>query len=108
MSYPLVGPKTYTLADIVRYTGHLLGKQRIVIGLPNVLGRLQGLICDFLPAALKPFSGDNFKSLALDSVSERNGLPELGIAPTPLEYIVPDYVGLSDHQRALDTFRAER
>lgn len=107
-SYPLVGPQTYTLAELVQYTARVLGLRRTVIGLPNVLGRLQGLVCDFLPAQLKPFSGDNFKSLALDSVSTRNGLTELGITPAALEYIVPDYLLPSEHQRALDLYRAER
>ncbi len=106
--YPLVGPKTYTLAELVRYTALVLGVKRLVLPLPNVLGRLQGLIFDPLPAGLKPFSSDNFKSLALDSVSDRNGLTELGIQATPLELIVPDYIGAGDHQRQLDSYRGQR
>lgn len=69
---------------------------------------MQGLSFDVLPAALKPFSSDNFKSLAVDSVSERNGLTELGIRPTPLELVVPEYIGTSEHQRQLDAYRADR
>lgn len=107
-TYPLVGPKTYTLGELVKYTAKVLGVSRLVLPLPNVLGRLQGLAFDALPAALKPFSSDNFKSLAIDSVSERNGLTELGIRPTPLELVVPDYIGTSEHQRQLDAYRAER
>ena len=107
-AYPLVGPKTYTLGELVRYTARVLGVKRLVIPLPNLLGRLQGLAFDVLPAALKPFSSDNFKSLATDSVSERNGLVELGIRPTPLELVVPEYINTSGHQRQLDTYRADR
>ena len=107
-TYPLVGPKTYTLGELVKYTAKVLGVSRLVLPLPNVIGRLQGLAFDVLPAALKPFSSDNFKSLAIDSVSERNGLTELGIRPTPLELVVPDYIGTSEHQRQLDAYRAER
>lgn len=107
-TYPLVGPKTYTLAELVRYTATVLGVKRLVLPLPNVLGRLQGLAFDILPAALKPFSSDNYKSLAIDSISERNGLVELGIRPTPLELVVPDYIGGSEHQRKLDAYRAGR
>ena len=107
-TYPLVGPKTYTLADLVRYTALVLGVKRWVLPLPNVLGRLQGLAFDVLPAALKPFSSDNFKSLALDSISDRNGLTELGIRATPLELVVPDYIGAGDHQRQLDLYRGQR
>ena len=107
-TYPLVGPKTYTLGELVKYTAKVLGVSRLVLPLPNVIGRLQGLAFDVLPAALKPFSSDNFKSLAIDSVSERNGLIELGIRPTPLELVVPDYIGTSEHQRQLDAYRADR
>lgn len=106
--YPLVGPREYTLAEIVRYTASVLGLKRLVLPLPDVLGRLQGLVFDPLPAALKPFSSDNFKSLQLDSTSTRNGLPELGIEPMALERVVPDYLLVSEHQRALDRYRASR
>ena len=95
-----------TLAEIVRYTAQLLGIKRLVLPLPNVLGRLQALAFDPLPAPLKPFSSDNFKSLALDSTSERNGLIELGITPTAVEAIVPDYIAGGEKQRELDRFRA--
>ena len=107
-TYPLVGPKTYTMAELVKYTAKVLGVSRLVLPLPDFIGRLQGLSFDVLPAALKPFSSDNFKSLAVDSVSERNGLTELGIRPTPLELVVPEYIGTSEHQRQLDAYRADR
>lgn len=107
-TYPLVGPKTLTLAELVRWTAQILGVRRLVLPLPGVFGYLQGLAFDPLPAGLKPFSSDNYKSLALDSVSERNGLTELGIRPTPMELVVPEYIGRSEHQRDLDRYRAVR
>ncbi len=107
-TYPLVGPKTLTLAELVRWTAQILGVRRLVLPLPGVFGYLQGLAFDPLPAGLKPFSSDNYKSLALDSVSERNGLAELGIRPTPMELVVPEYIGRSEHQRDLDRYRAVR
>ena len=107
-TYPLVGPTIYTLAQIARYAAQVTGRRRVIFGLPNLFGRLQGMVFDPLPAALKPFSSDNFRSLAYDSVSERNGLAQLGIRPTPVELIVPDYLSRGDHQRALDSYRADR
>lgn len=107
-TYALVGPSTYTLADLVRYTAKVLGVKRWVLPVPNLFGRLQGLLFDPLPAALKLFSSDNFKSLALDSTSKQDGLSELGIRRTPMELVVPEYIGRSEHQRHLDTYRAER
>ena len=107
-TYPLVGPKTLTLAELVRWTAQILGVRRLVLPLPGPIGYLQGLAFDPLPAGLKPFSSDNYKSLAVDSVSERNGLAELGIRPTPMELVVPEYIGRSEHQRDLDRYRAVR
>ena len=107
-SYPLVGPKVYTLAEIARYSAQMVGRRPLIFRLPNFLGRLQGMFFDPLPAAIKPFSSDNFRALAHASVSDRNGLVELGIAPTPVEVIVPDYLSRGDHQRALDAYRADR
>lgn len=107
-AYPLVGPRTCTLAELVRYTAQVLGLKRLVLSLPGFIGRLQGLAFDPLPAALKLFSSDNFKSLAVDSVSERNGLAELGIRQTPMELVVPEFIGRNEHQRHLDFYRAER
>ncbi len=107
-TYPLVGPKIYTLGEIVRYVAQQIGRRRLVLPLPNLFGRLQGMFFDPMPAAIKPFSSDNFRSLGVDSVSTRNGLLELGIQPTPVEMIVPDYLSRGDHQRALDLYRAER
>ncbi len=105
--YPLVGPNVYTLKQIVDYTASVLGLKRLVIPLPDALGRLQGAAFDMLPAALKPFSSDNFKSLQLDSTSERSGLAELGIKATSPELIVPDYLG-HQLQETLDRYRRDR
>lgn len=104
-SYQLVGEKTMTLAELVRYTAQCLGLTRLVVPLPGFAGALQGLLFDPLPAALKPFSSDNFKSLALDSTSSRSGLAELVIRPTPMELVVPEYLGRSERQRDLDRAR---
>jgi uncharacterized protein YbjT (DUF2867 family) len=107
-TYPLVGPKTYSLAELVRYTAKVLGVKRLIVPLPNLFGRLQGLLFDPLPAAVKLFSSDNYKSLALDSISPHDGLTELGIRRTPLELVVPEYIGRSHHQRQLDGYRGVR
>ena len=36
---------------------------------------------------------DNLRSLEVDSVTSRNGLEELGIAPARVETVVPGYLG---------------
>lgn len=101
--YPLVGPKQYTLIELVRFTAAALGKKRWIIGLPDFLSRLQGLVCDFVPG--KPFSTDNYRSLKIDNVSADNALPDFGIEPRPMEGLVRSYLGGSTRQQRLNAIR---
>lgn len=92
-SYDLVGPDVMTLAEIVRMTAQARGRHRAVIALPETFGRMQAEIGEHLPG--KPISRDNWRSLQLDSVSDDNGLPRLGIVPTPVAPKLPEILGLS-------------
>ena len=78
--FDLAGPEVLTLREIVELTARALGRRRHVIALSDRLGRLQAEIGEHLPG--KPISRDNLRSLQLDSVTDDNGLPKLGIAPT--------------------------
>jgi NADH dehydrogenase len=102
-SYDLVGPRVYTLKELVEYTARVLDKRRWIIGLPGPLARLQGFIMDFVPG--KPFSSDNYQSLQLDNVSTSNALPELGIRPRSVKAEVPGYLVGSPRQSRLDRWR---
>ena len=51
--YELYGPDVFTLREIVQMSAQQLGLKRLVIPLPNFIGRIQGLACDFVPG--KPF-----------------------------------------------------
>lgn len=103
-TYELYGPQTLALADIVRYTARQRGQRRLVLPLPDALGRLQATLMDFVPG--KPFSTDNYRSLAMDSVGGIDGLYRLGIDRTPIDAIVPDLLRASPRQRRLDRDRA--
>ncbi len=102
-TYPLVGPRVYTLRQLVVYTRDQLALKRWIFSLPDPLARLQALVMDFVPG--KPFSTDNYLSLKTDSVSARDGLAELGIQARRVEAEVPLYLDTSAHQRRLDGFR---
>ena len=105
-TYELYGPQVMTLADIVRYTAAARGLRRIVLPLPDALGRMQAALMDFVPG--KPFSSDNFRSLLLDSVGGIDGLYRLDIDKTPIEAIVPVQLRKSRRQQRLDRFRRAR
>ncbi|HRQ64306.1 MAG TPA: complex I NDUFA9 subunit family protein [Xanthomonadaceae bacterium] len=105
-TYPMGGPAVMTLAEIVRYTAHHLGLKRLVVPLPDVLGRLQAFAFDFVPG--KPFSTDNYLSLLLDSVPQEDGLAALGIQATHVDTVVPAYLRGLSRQTRLDGYRRYR
>ena len=98
-----VGPKEYSLRELVEFTASAAGLKRKVIGLPDWASRLQGQLMDFVPG--KPFSSDNYLSLQIDNTSVENSLWRYGIEPRSIEGVVPGYLGGSAHQHHLDRFR---
>jgi NADH dehydrogenase len=90
--YELCGPLSYTLAELVQYCAATLGMKRHIIPLPDWLSRLQASVMEYVPG--KPFSLDNYRSLQVDSLcGPGRDLSHLGIRPTPLEGVVPTYLG---------------
>jgi NADH dehydrogenase len=102
-TYQLGGPRDYRLIELVRWMAHVLGLRRWVLPLPGFASRMQAALLDFVPG--KPFSTDNFHSLQLDNVTTDNALPHFGIVPGSVESLVPDYLGVSRHQRRLGRMR---
>ncbi len=101
--YELCGAEVWELKELVIWLRDILGLQRWVIGLPDALGRLQGLAFDFVPG--KPFSSDNFKSLQLDSVCAEDGMNELGIDPWGMSQLAPTWLGNSTRQHRYQAYR---
>jgi NADH dehydrogenase len=103
-TYPLVGPRAYSLRELVEFTARTAGLKRRIVGLPDALARLQAGLMDVVPG--KPFSTDNYLSLQTPNTSEENGLVELGIRPHSIESVVPTYLAAhSPRQRRLDACR---
>ena len=96
-TFELCGPEVLTLGEIVEFTARTLGLRRAVLPLPDPLARLQAALLDYVPG--KPFSTDNYLSSTIDSVCERDGLGELGIARTPMSAVVPGYLGRGSSAR---------
>jgi uncharacterized protein YbjT (DUF2867 family) len=97
-SYPLCGPRTFTLKELVEYTARQLKLWRPVIPLDDRVARLQARILERVPG--KPFSRDNYLSLQVDSVCSADGLVALGIRATDIDTVVPYYLaGRSERGR---------
>jgi len=98
-TYELCGPKTYTLAELVRLSGQWArvggGRGRPVIALPDALGRLQALLMELAPGT-PVMSRDNLDSMKVDSVCSGvlpGFVPSLGVAhPESLEAMAPTYL----------------
>jgi NADH dehydrogenase len=101
----MVGPREYSLKELVEWTARTAGLKRRIVGLPDAASRLQGRLMDFVPG--KPFSSDNYRSLQIDNTSTENSLWKFGIRPHSLESIVPGYLGNSIHQDQLSRFRKQ-
>ncbi len=88
--YDLCGPKVYMLREIVEYVARLVGKRACIVGLNDALSYLQAATLEFAPG--KPFSLDNYRSLKVDSVCDKDFPEVFGITPSSLEQIAPAYL----------------
>jgi uncharacterized protein YbjT (DUF2867 family) len=90
-TYDLVGPKVYTLADLVRFAGSKSGRRRPIISIPPAIGYLQAWLLEFMPGPTV-MSRDNIASMKVDSVlppGAENALEkDFGLAPQPLEVLL--------------------
>ena len=101
--YPLCGAEVWSLKELVEWVRDQLGLRRMVIGLPDFLGRLQGMAFDLVPG--KPFSSDNYKSLKIDSVCTDNGLIDLGIEPWGMSQLAPTWLNSKGRQARYQKYR---
>ncbi len=89
------GPQPMTLGELVRAVAVLSGRHRLVLGVPEPVGRMQAAVLGLLPG--EPLmSADNLRSLRVPNVASGryDGLAELGIQPcslaaTALRWLAP-------------------
>jgi len=103
-TYDLVGPKVYTLRQLVEYTAALCGGKACIVALPNGLAYLQAGLMSLAPKQL--LSPDNLRSLRVDNVCAGGDcrLPSAW-QPTALEAVAPTYVAHQTPKGKLDGFR---
>jgi NADH dehydrogenase len=93
-TYECAGPDVLTLADLVRLAGRCGSRQRPILPLPMVIGRLQALMMELAPG--EPLmSRDNLDAMSVDNVASGQwpGLVDLGIRPASVAAVAPTYLG---------------
>jgi NADH dehydrogenase len=103
-TYQLGGPQIYTLREVVQLVARITGRRRWIAGLPDVLGRLEAAVFDFVPG--RPFSSDNYRSLKVDSVCTEDGFARLKIQPHSMAASARQYVGALEDNARLSIDRA--
>jgi NADH dehydrogenase len=89
--YELVGPRIYTLRELVQLAGVYSGHARPVIPLPALVARLQALLLEWMPGG-PLMSRDNLDSMKADNVASGQHPVPPHWTPTPLEAVAPDYL----------------
>lgn len=91
-TYELGGPRVWTLRELQSYVLTETRRHRPLIDVPMGLAQLQARFLELLPD--KPLTRDQLLMLMHDNVVEAGmpGLAELGIVPTPVELVVPQYL----------------
>jgi NADH dehydrogenase len=106
-AYELVGPRIYTLREIVQFAATASGHPRPVVALPEGVARLQARLMELAPG--EPLmSRDNLDSMKVDSIASGQPYvpaPELEITPTAMEAEASRYLGGMTVRSRLDAFR---
>jgi len=102
--YELGGPAVYSLRELVQKVMDVLGLKRQIIGLNKPFSYAQGLLLELLPGKL--MTRDNVRSMEVDNVTESAMAAELGVVPTPLEAVIPEYLTNDTPRGAYNNFRS--
>ncbi len=102
-TYELVGPRTYTLRELVDYARELTGSNATVVPLSEGWAYLQAGLMWLAPNPM--LSPDNLRSMQVDSVASAGGKQPVNWRPTALEAIAPSYIALNTPKGKLDSFR---
>ncbi|CAN5366709.1 complex I NDUFA9 subunit family protein [soil metagenome] len=106
-AYPLVGPKVYTLREVVSLAATATGHPRPVIGLPGPIARLQAMFMEHAPGE-PMLTRDNLDSMTIDSIAPAGYQrpAELGLGlPATVEQFARTHLGDTDTH--FDRFRAQ-
>ena len=90
--FELGGPNIFSFRQLMELTLSQINRRRLLLPVPLSIMRFGAIFAGLLPNP--PVTVDQLRLLALDNVAdpERPGLEEIGIAPTPADVILPQYL----------------
>ena len=90
--YQLGGPQIYSFAELMRFVLNATERRRMLVSVPFSLMAIPAFFAGLLPNP--PVTSDQLKLLKTDNICAKSalGLAELGITPTAIEAIVPEYL----------------
>jgi len=103
--YDLCGPRVYTLEQLVRYVGEVVGAKRPILPLGPALSSLQARVMEWLPGPL--LTRDNLLSMQRDNVCDCSFPSRFGIAPSPIEAIAPGWLAPASRISRFDIYREQ-
>lgn len=91
-TFELGGPRVYSFEELMRWLLETLGRKRLLLPLSFDLAKLQGRFLEYMPEP--PLTQDQVELLKYDNVVADGArtLDDLGIRPTPMELIAPQYL----------------
>ncbi len=90
--YELGGPRVWTFRELLAWILKETKRNRPLIEIPMAVARVQARLGELIPG--KPLTRDQLILLGRDNVVTAGmpGLQDLGIVPTPVELVVPEYL----------------
>lgn len=92
-TYEIAGPSIYSMRQLLEMMGRLTKRKSRFVSLPACVAGVQGFVCEQLPFT-PMITRDQVKLLAYDNVLKPGALAlhNLGIAASPIEAMLPDYL----------------
>ncbi len=91
-TYELGGPQVYSFAELMRYMLGVIGRRRLLVPISFELAMMQARVLELSP--VPPLTRDQVELLKTDNVvaTDAATLGDLGVTPTPIELVVPEYL----------------
>jgi NADH dehydrogenase len=98
--YELGGPDVHSFRELMQKMLQVVQRRRLIVNIPFFVARMMGGVFDLLQTVtLGLFTNglitrDQVRNLARDNVvsPRARGLADLGIAPTPIDAVLPEYL----------------